>query len=35
VLRACERLITDARYQQFLIVSELARRGLTASVDVA
>jgi hypothetical protein len=35
VLRACERLITYARYQQFLIVSELARRGLTASVDVA
>jgi uncharacterized protein YbjT (DUF2867 family) len=35
VLRACERLITYARYQQFLIISELARRGLTACVDVA
>ena len=35
VLRACERLIAYARYQQFLIISELARRGLTASLDVA
>jgi hypothetical protein len=35
VLRACERLITYARCQQFLIISELARRGLTASLDVA
>ena len=35
VLRACERLITYARYLQFLAVSELARRGLTDSVDVA
>ena len=35
VLRACERLITYARYQQFLIISELARRGLVASLDVA
>jgi len=35
VLRACERLITYARYLQFLVISELARRGLTASVDVA
>jgi hypothetical protein len=35
VLRACERLITYARYQQFLLISELARRGLTASADVA
>jgi hypothetical protein len=35
VLRACERLIAYARYQQFLIISELARRGLTASVDAA
>jgi hypothetical protein len=35
VLRACERLITYARYQQFLIISELARRGLAASVDLA
>jgi hypothetical protein len=35
VLRACERLITYARYQQFLIISELARRGLNASGDVA
>ena len=35
VLRACERLITYARYQQFLIISELARRGLAASMDVA
>jgi hypothetical protein len=35
VLRACERLITYARYRQFLVISELARRGLTASVDVA
>jgi hypothetical protein len=35
VLRACERLITYARYQQFLVISELARRGLAASVEVA
>jgi hypothetical protein len=35
VLRACERLIAYARYQQFLVISELARRGLTASVDAA
>jgi hypothetical protein len=35
VLRACERLITYARYRQFLVISELARRGLAASVDVA
>ena len=35
VLRACERLITYARYQQFLIISELARRGLAASTDGA
>ena len=35
LMRACERLITYARYQQFLIISELARRGLTASLDVA
>jgi hypothetical protein len=31
VLRACERLITYARYLQFLVISELARRGLAAS----
>jgi hypothetical protein len=35
VLRACERLITYARYLQFLAIGELARRDLTASVDVA
>jgi hypothetical protein len=35
VLRACERFITYARYQQFLVISELARRGLAASVEVA
>jgi hypothetical protein len=35
VLRACERLITYARYRQFLIIGELARRGLAASVDAA
>lgn len=35
VLRACERLIIYARYRQFLIISELARRGLPAPVDVA
>jgi hypothetical protein len=35
VLRACERLITYARYLQFLVISELARRGLAAPVDVA
>jgi hypothetical protein len=35
VLRASERLITYSRYQQFLVISELARRGLAASVDVA
>jgi hypothetical protein len=34
VVRACERLIAYARYQQFVIVSELVRRGLTASADV-
>ena len=33
VLRACERLITYARYQQFLFISELARRGLTANQE--
>jgi hypothetical protein len=35
LLRACERLITYARYLQFLYIRELARRDLTASVDVA
>jgi hypothetical protein len=35
VLRACERLITYTRYLQFLVISELARRGLASSVDVA
>jgi hypothetical protein len=35
VVRACERLITYARYQQFVIISELARRGLSAPVDGA
>jgi hypothetical protein len=35
VVRACERLITYARYRQFLIIGELARRGLAASVDAA
>ena len=35
VVRACERVRTYARYMQFLIIGELARRGLAASVDVA
>lgn len=35
VLRACERLITYARYLQFLLIGELARRGLDVPVDVA
>ena len=35
VLRGGERLIAYARYLQFLIIIELARRGLAASVDVA
>jgi hypothetical protein len=35
VLRACERLITYVRYQQFLIIVELAQRGLAASTDGA
>ena len=35
VLRACERLITYARYRQFLVISEMARRGLAAPVDAA
>lgn len=35
VLRACERLITYARYLQFLAIRELAQRDLTDSVDVA
>jgi hypothetical protein len=35
VVRACERLVTYARYQQFVIISELARRGLAAHVDRA
>ena len=35
MVRACERLIAYARYLQFLIIRELARRDLTASVDVA
>ena len=34
MVRACERLIAYARYLQFLIIRELARRDLTASVDV-
>jgi hypothetical protein len=35
VVRACERLITYARYLQFLIIGELALRGLAGSADVA
>ena len=35
VIRACERLITYARYQQCLIISELARRGLADAADPA
>ena len=35
LVRAGERLITYARYQQFVIISELARRGLAAPVDGA
>jgi hypothetical protein len=35
VMRATERLIAYARYQQFLVVSELARRGLVGSLDAA
>lgn len=35
LLRACERLITYARYRQFLILGELARRGLADSAHVA
>jgi hypothetical protein len=35
VVRACERLITYARHMQFLIIGELARRGLAGSVDAA
>ena len=35
VVRACERLIIYARYQQFVIISELARRGLAAPVGGA
>ncbi len=35
LMRACERLITYARYLQFLCMRELARRHPTASVDVA
>jgi hypothetical protein len=35
LMRACERLITYARYLEFLCMRELARRDPTASVDVA
>jgi hypothetical protein len=35
LLRACERLIAYARYLQFLLIGELARRGLPAPADVA
>jgi hypothetical protein len=35
VLRACERVITYARYRQFLGISELARRGLADDADPA
>ena len=35
VLRACERLIGYARYLQFLLIGESARRGLAGSADVA
>jgi hypothetical protein len=35
LMRACERLITYARYLEFLCMRELARRDPTASVDVS
>jgi hypothetical protein len=35
LLRACERLITYARYVEFLAIGELARRGPAGSVDAA